>query len=38
VEPEHTPDGIEHVLINGAWAQRQGRLDRAICSGQPLRI
>ncbi len=38
VEQEHTPDGIEHVLINGAWAIRQGRFDQAICSGQPLRV
>ena len=37
-EPEHAPDGIEHVLINGAWAIRQGRFDQAICSGQPLRV
>ena len=38
VEPDHTPDGIEHVLINGAWALRQGLLDQAVCAGKPLRV
>ena len=38
IEPDCAPDGIEHVLINGAWALRQGRLEEGTCSGQPLRV
>jgi dihydroorotase/N-acyl-D-amino-acid deacylase len=37
-EPNHAPDGIEHVLINGAWALRERRLDSQGLSGQPLRV
>ena len=37
VEPDHAPEGIEHVLINGDWALRDGRLEAGTCSGQPLR-
>ena len=35
VEPRHGPQGIEHVLINGAWSIRHGRLQEQLC-GQPL--
>ena len=37
VEPDHSPEGIEHVLINGDWALRDGRLEEGTCPGQPLR-
>jgi N-acyl-D-aspartate/D-glutamate deacylase len=26
-EPDRVPQGIEHVLVNGAWAVRQGQLQ-----------
>ena len=37
VDPDHAPEGIEHVLINGDWALRDGRLEEGTASGQPLR-
>ncbi len=36
VEPEHGPQGIEHVLINGAWSIRRGHLQERF-RGRPLR-
>ena len=36
VEPNHGPEGIEHVLINGTWSIRDGHLEGRI-GGQPLR-
>ena len=38
VEPEHTPDGIQHVMINGAWALRDKSLVGSALPGQPLRV
>ena len=35
-EPDHIPEGIEHVLVNGAWVIRQGQLQQ-VFPGQPLR-
>ena len=35
-EPSQSPEGIEHVLINGAWALHQGQLQSSF-AGRPLR-
>jgi len=36
VEPDQVPDGISHVLVNGAWAVKEGELQRQY-SGRPVR-
>ena len=35
-EPACAPQGIEHVLVNGAWAVHQGQ-EQQIFSGRPMR-
>ena len=37
VDPEHVPEGIAHVLVNGTWAMRQGQLQKHF-PGRPLKI
>ena len=37
-EPDQTPDGIEHVMINGTWALRDRCFEGGQLSGQALRV
>ena len=37
VEPDTAPDGIAHVLVNGAWAVHHGHAQQQF-SGRPMRV